>query len=234
MMAILFHITWFGVSAHKSIVFYPILIIGVWFFFSRFRALSLIPIGLTALVILSCLIFTQLNYILPASLFIRRLFFVIANLSFDYYTFFDINEFVWWSNSITSFFIKYHYNMPPARLIGAFRDTQGWANDSFLATGFMHAGIVGVILYSIIVGLLLRISDSMVNRNSPTIIVILATVIPFTILFTSADLPTALLTHGLAMAFLMLYFLGSHSPLSIVFPQKRLYRVPPQKDLDIV
>ena len=62
---------------------------------------------------------------------------------------FPENPRVYWSGSITNLFINYPYKMNPALLIGNYLAVLGSsANNSFLSTGYMHAGIWGIIFYS--------------------------------------------------------------------------------------
>ncbi|MFO8084297.1 MAG: hypothetical protein R6U27_08270, partial [Desulfobacterales bacterium] len=103
--AIGLHVFWFGVTAHKAVLFYPLLIVFLWFYFQRTKALSLLPVSYFILIIVVLSIYLIIDYSLPASLFLRRVFYVIARNTFDYYIFFDSEPFVYWSNSITSNFI---------------------------------------------------------------------------------------------------------------------------------
>ena len=147
--------------------------------------------------------------ILWGSLFIRRVFFVTSFLTFTYYEFFSLHEFVYWSSSITSSFIDYPYELNPAEVIGAYIGTDAHANNSFLSTGYMHAGILGIIFYGILVGLLLRLIDSLSHKGVPPWVAVASVIVPFQSLLMSADLLTALLTHGIGMAIVILFLLRS-------------------------
>jgi hypothetical protein len=208
-LAISLHIFWFGVTAHKSVLFYPTIIVFLWFYFQRTKALSLLPLGYFVVIFASLSCYFLFDSVLPASLFIRRVFYVIGILTFDYYNFFGMNEFVYWSNSITSSLIDYPYDVNPALLIGMFRGTTAHANNSFISTGYMHAGLIGVIFYSIIAGLLFRLIDSLVSRNVPVWFVTALLAIPMRSMLLSADLPTALLSHGIAVGILLTFFARS-------------------------
>ena len=61
----------------------------------------------------------------------------------------------------------------------------------------MHLGALGIIVYSVLVGFLFKIIDSISNRGMPVVIATSVLIIPILTLITSADLPTALLTHGI-------------------------------------
>jgi hypothetical protein len=115
------------------------------------------------------------------------------------------------SNSVFSFFIDYPYNSQPPFVIGAYLGfPEQAANTGFLATSFMHFGYVGMILFSVIVGAILRTIDSLaLTSNLPIWFVLSLVVVPFFALQNSADLGTALLTHGLVLSLVILWLFSS-------------------------
>lgn len=203
------HLLWFGISAHKAVIFYPFLIIFLWAWFRNSRALSLIALGMSLVIFLSFLLYIYTLDITAGDLLVRRVFFVPSLLTFSYYDFFSVNHFTYWSQSFTSFFIKYPYDIGAARLIGQHIGIDAHANNSFFSTGYMHAGVPGVILYGILVGFLFRIIDSLGNKGIPPWVAVASVLVPSQALITSADLPTALLTHGFGMSILLLFLLRS-------------------------
>jgi len=207
-LVLLVHLFWFGVSAHKIVLFAPALVIFTWFWLQKTKSLSWIPLGL-ALVISSCLcIFFIFDRIRPASLFVRRVFFVPAMLTFKYYDFFSNNELIWWSNSkLTLGLLKYPYYINSAELIGKWVGSESHANNGFLASGYMHAGVLGVALYGLLVGFLFWLIDSITDKNIPQCIALGIVIIPIYSLIISSDLPTALLTKGIAVGILILFLM---------------------------
>jgi hypothetical protein len=203
------HVIWFGISSHKSVLFYPFLVTFLWAWFRKTRALSLIPLAMSLAVTAAFLLYIFYEEIFFGSMFIRRVFFVPAKLTFDYHEFFSVNPFVYWSNSITYYFIDYPYTMNTALLIGDYLGTDASANNSFLATGYMHAGIPGMIFYGVLVGLLFRLIDSLARNGVAVWVAVATMIVPSQALLTSADLPTALLTHGIGMSLVILFLLRS-------------------------
>ena len=203
------HVVWFGISSHRSVLFYPFLVTFLWLWFRSSKALALIPIAMATTVLMSFLAYVVFADIWLGSLFIRRVFFVPSFLTFTYYEFFSLREFVYWSSSITSSFIDYPYELNPAKEIGAYLGTDSHANNSFLSTGYMHAGIPGVMFYGILVGLLFRLIDSLSFKGAPPWVAVASMIVPSQSLLTSADLPTALITHGIGMALVILFLLRS-------------------------
>jgi hypothetical protein len=203
------HLIWFGVSSHKAVAFYPFLVIFLWMWFRNSRALAILPVGMSLVVVAAYVFFTVFSEIFVGSLLVRRVFFVPSSLTFAYYDFFSVNQFVYWSNSMTSFFIDYPYDLSPSELIGRYRGTGSGANNSFLATGYMHAGIAGIVIYGILVGLLFRFIDSLAHNGVPAWVAVASIIVPSQSLLASADLPTAILTHGIGMAVVILFLLRS-------------------------
>ncbi len=209
------HVYWFGVSSHKSVLFFPFLVLFLWVWFRRTRALSIVPFAMTGVVVAVLLVYLITDYGLPASMFIRRVYFVIANNTFYYYEFFSSNELVYWSNSVLSRFLEYPYEMNPARVIGDSRGTESHVNNSFLSTGYMHAGIWGIALYGILGGLIFRVVDSVSAAGVPIWVAIAVLIVPSQSLLLNADLPTALLTHGMAVGLLILLLLRASNEARI-------------------
>lgn len=203
------HVLWFGISSHKAVLFYPFLVLFLWAWFRSTRALALIPLGMSMVVGSAYVIFLLFSDVLIPSLLIRRAFFVPANLTFAYYEFFTQNPPIYWSNSIASWLFDYPYDVSPAEVIGRFMGTGSYANNSFLATGFMHAGVPGVAIYGAIVGFLFRIIDSVGNMGVSSWFAIASVIVPAHSLLVGADLLTAILTHGLALSIVMLFLLRS-------------------------
>ena len=147
---------------------------------------------------------------------VRRVFFIPPFLSFIYYEYFEYREWIYWSNSFLSSILTYPYNDSAPLLVGTYLgDPTAWANSSFFSTGYMHAGPIGVIVYGVMAGILLKLLDSLVTPNAPVWMAISVIIVPFYTLFTSSDLPPALLTHGLLFALLMLYILKNVSSNSL-------------------
>lgn len=201
------HLFWFGVSQHKSVLFFPLLVIFIYTFRRTLDALCVVPLAIAAIVLLSLTLSVYFDSMMLASLIVRRVFFVTANNVFYYYEFFSQNGFVYWSNSVFATFLDYPYDLPPAKIIGMARGLESHANTSFIATGYMHAGILGVGVYAVVVGLLFRLIDALASKAIPAWLVAAVLITPMLSLFIGADLFAAMLTHGMLVALLILLLL---------------------------
>lgn len=207
-LVFLLQVFFFGVSSHKATLFHPGLVLLVYLSFKNSDKLGLIPLAYCIVSVFSYLATKIIGSLMYASLFIRRVFFDIAKNTFDYYEFFSSNPKVFWSDHILSAFIKYPYHINPARLIGEWQSTESSVNNTFLSTGYMHAGILGLIFYVVLFALLLRVLDRL-SSNIPLWFGLAITTVPMFSLITSADFFTGLLTHGVIISSLFLWLAQS-------------------------
>lgn len=201
----------FGVVQHKAILFYPYIVIAVLLLFRKQQNLWIFPFVLSLVVLAALVVHSISGNILISSLLVRRTLFVPAFLTYKYHEFFSSNDLVWWSNSFMRGFIDYPYEVGTARLIGQFLGGESNANNNYLATGFMHAGYIGLYTYCIFVALFLRLIDSITLHRLPVVLVVALTLVPLNALLKGADLTTAITTHGLALSILLIYLLRSSS-----------------------
>lgn len=201
----------FGISQHKSVLFYPYVVIAFMAVFRNRKGLWLFPFCLSVFCFLLLLGPGLADDIFIPSMFIRRLFFVPAYLTYKYHEFFSDNQFVYWSSSFLKPFIVYPYDLSTGEIIGQYLGSMANANNNFFATGFMHAGYAGLYIYCVVVGLILKLIDSLSINKLPAIFSVAVTIVPMFTLVTSSDLTTALSTHGLGLALIFLYLFRSSS-----------------------
>jgi len=199
----------FGMTGLKSFLFAPVLAGGVYFIWDKRNALFYIVGGSLMLILASYIVFLGTGNHLVPSISIRRLFFVPAANHVIYYDFFSQpgHPFVMLSNSILEPFIRYPYSMSLTRVISwAYWGSDFGPNVGYLGDAFAHFGFVGMFLFSIILGLFLRILDS-VGARFPSNLMAAIVAVPAMALTNSA-LFTSLLTHGLILALVMIWLLG--------------------------
>ena len=205
----------FAMTNHKGPLFYPFLVLGIYYVIyimhSRRRMVQML-LACYILVILVSLVPFLINYseeteqplsrIIMGSLLLRRGCFVPPHLNFIYYDFFSTHPHVMLAQSKLTFgLIHYPYDFGSSKLIGYhyFNNELSNANTGWLGSGYMHFGFAGLLIYAFIIGLLLSIVDTLAKRRELGISVAIL-FIPFFTLFLSTDLPTAMLTHGLLLA----------------------------------
>lgn len=210
----------YGVTAHKSVLFYPFLIVGIWYYFRKTDKLIVVPMAFSLVVFLSLALYCFSEHMTLGSMFIRRVFFIPAKLTYDYFEFFSVNQKVWWSNSLLSSYVNYPYDQSISKVIGEFNGSGSSANNGYISSGYAHAGLIGVLLYSLLFGLVLRFIDSVSARVIPLWFAVALTVVPIRSVLVSSDLLVVLLTHGLLVAIFLLV-LVRRSPY-VVLKSKKL------------
>lgn len=208
--SIVSQIIFFGVSAHKSVLFSIFMIAGLYFYFKISKSLIVIPIFLSLLIMISMTIYLNDNFSIYPSMFIRRFIFVPAQLSYAYFDFFQINPYDFWSRSFLSSINSTHYPDGVSKTIGYFLGTEASANNGFVSSGYAQAGLFGVILYASLTGYILKNIDYLAKANSyPLWFSLILIVNPLKNLILSSDLFTVLLTHGLLISILLLFLLNN-------------------------
>jgi len=197
----------FASSGMKAILFIPVFVLLSWFYVRR---------GITAISFFNLASISILIGMLPAwlfdnnfisSVFTRRILFSATNVHFAYFDYFSNHDFVFWSNSILKGLVEYPYDIPLPNLIGwhLYNNEQSHANSGFIASGFAHFGFLGVVIYSIIFGFILRILRNLGNSGIPLWLVVALTVLSLRSAFVSSDLLVALITHGLMIVIAIMY-----------------------------
>lgn len=204
----------FGVSAHKSVLFLPLLVVSVWFYFRRSDSLLIIPAAFVFLILLSMFTFLVFDDLWLTSLLSRRVFFMPASLSFAYFEFFSTNAHAYWANSVMSGFFVYPYgDVGIPYVIGDYLGyPQMGANNGFVSSGFAHAGTFGVFFYATLIGLLLRVINDISQGLMPVWVAVAISVVPLRSLLISSDLFTVMLTHGFAVAICLIYLSRQRAP----------------------
>jgi hypothetical protein len=114
------------------------------------------------------------------------------------------------SNSIFSKFIEYPFQLPVPNLIGEYLlgNEKSHANTGMVASGYAHFGFLGVTIYSILLGFILKIINYFSRKNIPFWLIFSMSIIPLRTLIVSSDLLVVLFTHGLILTILVLYLIA--------------------------
>lgn len=207
---LIIQIFFFAVSTHKSVLFYPLMVVGIIYLFNKKNPFLLI-INIVNIILLLCfLLYYFMDDIILTSLLVRRVFFIPAILSHHYFDFFGSNNLIYWSNSVLSPFIDYPYDIKMTKLIGNEMGTGASANNGIVSSGYAHFSFVGIFIYFIIFAFVIKIIDG-VCKNSNNLIALCISIIPIRAALISSDLLTTLLTHGLLVSLMILLFLNKES-----------------------
>ena len=147
------------------------------------------------------------------ALSLHRILFLPTQITGYYVDYFSTHPPLFWAESkVTLGLLQSGLGMDAARLIG--EDYIGRvgtvANSGWISTGYMNGGVLGILLYAVLIGWLYAFIDAradQIGRNFAVGVFI----IPVVTLILSADLLTTLLTHGLG-AVLVLSSLCARRP----------------------
>lgn len=202
----------FLLTGHKSFLLgLPL----VFFFVYSIRRGRLVSIGLAAIlisIVLAYIVYAFGFSTIPASLLIRRAFFVPAKISFDYFGFFSSNPLTYLSQShlaiLTVARNPYSEYTSIANMMGLLYggDIQQHMNTGFISEAYMNFGALGVFSFSLALGLILVLLDSLATSAHPALAAA-AVGVPIMSLVNAALL-TTLGTHGMLFGIFILWLYG--------------------------
>lgn len=208
-LTILFSFTqliYFFVDGSKSALFMLFLVIGAYLALKNNTQRIRFMIVAFIFVLIACLL--QLIILHGGigkilSVFVRRVFFVPAQLNYDYYSFFTRNPLNLYSNIIK--FRPSRYPMGIALEIGKFRlGTYGESdNNGLFSDAFANLGIAGMVVLPFLIAMTLRLLDD-VSENLDKAVLIAPIIVVSRPLFGSSFF-TGLITHGIMVYIILLY-----------------------------
>lgn len=214
-LVLVVQVYFYAASAHKSVLFFPLIILSIWFYFRRTNSLVIVPVAFSLVIISTLISYYLLGDLFLSSLFSRRVFIVPANLTYVYFDFFSYNQHVYWSNSIFSSFLTYPYDLSLSHVVGRFMGSEALgANNGFVASGYAHAGLLGVLFYALLIGFILKFVNDITYNLLPLWFSVSLTVVPLRNLLISSDLFTVMLTHGFIVALIIILLARSKKYVS--------------------
>lgn len=161
----------FLLTGNRTYLFQPIAVILMSKFIETDKFISFSVKGLILTIGVSLFAFFSLGNGMLASLFLRRALFIPAKLSFNYFDFFSTNQHMYLSHSIFEFLSdKPIYEMRTQELIGQLYLGGGWANTGIFGDAYMNFGYIGIVVYCILLGIILKIIDAFSDTRSKQVI----------------------------------------------------------------
>jgi len=202
----------FAFTAHKAPLFMPIVVLFIYYMAKggRFTELFVWALFLTVVVSIVEVVFSfylnKLDFVFFTGTVPRRILMVPALLNWQYIEYFSAHDVYVWSHSRISFgALNTPSDLPMPKIIGYeyYNDPDTNANTGWIGAGFGQGRYYGVILYSIGIGLLLKLFDAFAELfGKRAVIAILF--IPTSVIFSSSDFFTTLLTHGMLVSIVLL------------------------------
>lgn len=209
---VVLHFLLFSLTGLKSLLTGIFFVILILYFLRRKYTFSQFSLGLSGLVMSMTFLTAFTNNANFISYAVRRLLYLPALISFKFYEFFSVNSQAHLGHSIFKSFVNYPYDYPPSGLVANYMDPGvfGGANTGIFGDAYGNFGFVGMIIFSLIFILFLRVIDSL-SRGKDWQFVACMMVMPIFAMVNSALL-TTLLTQGNLFGLAMLWLLQSAIP----------------------
>ena len=199
----------FLMTPHKGFLFSPLLVLFLVYATRRQRVMALSLFCLISVVLFSYVLHKSNISNYPASLFVRRVFFLPSRVSFCYYDFFSSNEHMHLSESKMGFGLfdnpHEHYQMSIPNIMGMIyaNNPDCNMNTGYIGDAFMNFGLVGILVFSLILGLVLVAADSL-SRGVGMYATTAAVGVPLFKLINAA-LFTSMLTGGFLLGIFVIW-----------------------------
>jgi len=200
----------FALTAHKAPLFYPFIVLFVYWAAQSSKAVDWLLTAIFTILVISAVDFwlyaNGKESMMLGSLFARRAILVPSLLNWFYLDWFSMHEKYYWAGSKFTFgLISPPDSLKMANLIGVeyFNKEEMSANTGWIGSGYANAGLLGVYLYSVLIGLFFSFLNAYGRKLGARMVIALFT-LPVLTMLTSTDLPTMLLTHGLLIAMVLL------------------------------
>lgn len=220
-LAVLFVLSFFAFSNHKSIIASSLVTVVLFLTLRKAKSINNVAKLFVALIAVCAFEALYLDWYagvhIPGplnSMIVRRTLFIPALLNQYHIDFFQSEPFTYWAQSKLSLgFVERSYDLNTPFLIGEYyfnRETMA-ANTGFIGAGYSNAGNVGVFLYGALLGVFISYLHEYGNQIGHSFVIGVA----FSQIIgalNNSDLPTVMLTNGLGVILV----------LFVYFPRKAL------------
>lgn len=201
----------FLMLAAKSILINPVIVLVIYLALRTGRGFARLFLVISTVIAAASLAYALFDNLFIVSVFVRRTLYVPAMLNHHYHELFTQIGHVYYSHSVLSFFSDYPFEESYQSLVGSyvFGNPLSHANTGIFGTGYMHFGYAGVVLFPAVMGIILAFVDRQtISKSNPRFATALVT-LPMSVIFTSADLFSGMLTNGFLVAILLLILCGN-------------------------
>jgi oligosaccharide repeat unit polymerase len=206
LLVVYLQLLFFSSTGNRTFLFAFVFVSSLVWVISRKYSLAYIAFGFVGIILLGILSNVLVGDLWISSLFTRRTLLDQPQQYFFYFDFFSKNVSTFLSqHTVFNLFLDYPYVLPPPNLIGQmyYNNPLSNANTGLVGDAYMNFGFAGLVLWSIFLGLFLKIVDSCSNGIDVRIGVA-AIAMPVFSMINSALL-TCLITHGLVVVCIVLY-----------------------------
>lgn len=186
----------FSIAGHKTTLFNVILCLGL-FYFPKLDIKKILPYAFVVLCLSTVFEFIFFNTYFLSATIIRRGFFVPSMLDISYYEYIIHHGPQYFTGGI---------GMEIGRLSG---EEGKRCNNGLFSDAFMNLGYIGCFVFPIIITYFIKIADALTKNLEDSIKIFSAFLIVSTL--SGSYFTTSLLTHGLFLMYLVLFFIPPKS-----------------------
>lgn len=209
LVALALQLLLFGMTGYRAFLLLPALLAGCYVLGRRRHLVALAIGGVLALIGVALTLYAWLDEPLIPSLLVDRVLVVPAEIHFWYYDFFGVRGQapLQLSQSVFSALATPHYSVPIPEVIGwQYMGSAASANVGLFGDAFANFGFAGCAIFALLFALLLKVTDAAALATDPRIAAALLGMPAFQLV--NSGLLTTLLTHGLALAIVVLWAFG--------------------------
>jgi hypothetical protein len=197
-----------ALTNNRAPFFIPFLVLAIYIVASYRNAALLVSGGFVMVALAGLLDFfishqNEANGHVPwiGSVAVWRAFVIPAQMNYNYWDFFSSEPmFLWAQSKLTGGIVTDPYGgLPLTHLIGQhyYGSPDIVANTGYLGSGMANAGYVGIVLYTVVIAVALRLMDSVADVMGNKIAAAVFTM-PIILMTTTMDIPNVFLTGGFA------------------------------------
>jgi hypothetical protein len=199
--SLLLFVGFFAITSSKAVLFYPLVVLFLTFLVRTGHAVPLLYAGVAGVALTSHFMYVVFGQNIVSALMTLRVFSVPPSDALLYYDYFQTHDLLYWSNTILGAPFRTQEFEHIAQTIG--RNSWGYGSETFantgvFATSYMQFGILGMIIYPILIAVVLKLVDKLAFGRMPLESAVCISIIPL-LQFLGSDFPTAMLSHGVAM-----------------------------------
>lgn len=220
-------LTIFAFSGTKTDLFSPVFLAGVYCLMllpNRQRPMWVVgaAIGLLVASLSQFFLFDRFDL---SVYFCRRTLFVPALLTSYYWDFFSENPHIFYADSFLRWTLTSPYDLQMARTIGLtyFGSHEANANANIWASSFGHLGYLGMLGTTLMLGVILRIIDSVSATGDARLGCMLTA--QFALVWSHGALETSILTNGVGVSIILLWAISSKHSASLQNVPSRRFSV---------
>lgn len=211
----------FGIDGSKTTLFLAIVALGIGLLPKiNYKTINLLFVSFICMVtIFSLVIYLTTDYIMPLSLFSRRVLVDPQRISFQYFDYFSTHTPDFYSQSFLRYFgLESKYEKPIAFVIAEYYEKESFsANNGLISEAIANLGYFGILVLPFVMALLLKVFNYVSINVDFRIKVIIS--VYFSVVLTNSFLSTALMTHGLLITMVLLFILSRSK--KIIYLKKR-------------